>query len=225
MAEFDEYLFDRQQWIARVSAEIGPWMGQVMAEGAATTLAITRRLGLEARWDVTNPKVASWIEGYTYKFAEKITGTASDAMSEIIGDGLRNGLSNREIQQAILNDPIMGAVSDDYRAEMIARTETARANVNGELRAAIDENTELEAQGLPRLFTRKVWNTAADCCEFCAALDGKTIDIEEAYAKVGDTIELDEKRRYTLAYEDAQGPPLHPNCRCAVTLEVSEDYK
>lgn len=212
MSELDEYLFDRAEWTARIKGQIKPWMGDAAGEGAKRTITVARKLGLDAAWDVTNPAVQTWLEGYAFKFAEKISSTASDALSQIISAGLSDGQTLREIERAILDSPIMGPACDDYRAEMIARTETARAASEGELLQGQVINEDAISAGNGPVFVAKVWMAAPDCCDFCADMDGTTIDMEEVFLKVGDTVDLGDGGSYTLGYEDANGPPLHPNC-------------
>lgn len=225
MPELDEYLFDRAEWTAKIKNDMGPWLEDAAGDGAKRCVTVARQLGIDAAWDVTNPAVQTWVEGYAHKFAEKISSTASDALSGIIGDGLASGQTLREIQSAIRTDPTIGPDCDAYRAEMIARTETARAQVEGELLQGDVINDEAAANGNGPVFVGKTWMAAPDCCDFCQEMDGTTISMDEVFVKVGETVDLGEQGSYTLAYEDANGPPLHPNCRCATNLEVSEEYK
>ena len=83
-----------------------------------------------------------------------------------------------------------------YRARMIARTETLRA-LNESRVAAI---REAAAHGLVDPETAVlVWVASPDACPECAPHDGETAPIDEGF--------------------EFGGPPLHPNCRCAVTLQ------
>lgn len=52
---------------------------------------------------------------------------------------------------------------------------------------------------------QKRWDATFDrrTCEYCADLDGQIVDADEAFDTDYD--------------EDVQHPPLHPNCRCAIT--------
>jgi hypothetical protein len=93
----------------------------------------------------------------------------------------------------------------NYRAEMIARTETARASNAGQQEAwdqAVDQGL-LDPAG-----TLKVWIAAADCCDDCA-------DVADS-----DGVPLDEM--FDTSEGPLDGPPLHPNCRCSMGLEFPE---
>lgn len=118
-----------------------------------------------------------------------------------IDDGTREMLRGdvrRALQEGWSNDQLSDALVDSYafsekRATVIARTETARADVEGNL-------TGYRELGV----TKKQWLTAPDCCDECHEIDGMIVGIDEEFpGGVG-------------------GPPLHPNCRCDV-LPVIED--
>lgn len=83
----------------------------------------------------------------------------------------------------------------DTRAEMIARTETARADVQGSL-ILYKESGVVEA---------KQWITGAECCDDCQALDGVEVPMDANFPGEG-----------------GDGPPLHPQCRCDVIPVVQQ---
>lgn len=118
-----------------------------------------------------------------------------------IDEGTREMLRGdvrRALQEGWSSEQIADAIADSYafsekRATVIARTETARADVEGNL-------TGYRELGI----AKKQWLTAPDCCDECHEIDGLTIGIDEEFpGGVG-------------------GPPLHPNCRCDV-LPVTND--
>ena len=100
------------------------------------------------------------------------------------------------------NDELADALSENYgfsdaRAETIARTETANADVQG--------NVELyKASGE---VASKQWLTGAGCCDECDELNEEIAPLEGTFAN------------------GADAPPLHPNCRCAILpiLSTEED--
>lgn len=118
-----------------------------------------------------------------------------------IDEGTREMLRGdvrRALQEGWSNDQVADALVDSYafsekRALVIARTETARADVEGNM-------TGYRELGV----AKKQWLTAPDCCDECHEIDGLVVGIDEEFpGGVG-------------------GPPLHPNCRCDV-LPVIED--
>jgi len=128
---------------------------------------------------VPNPNARWQIDTDT---RESIRGTVEQAM--------KDGWSTDKIASALQDEHAFS----DTRAEMIARTETARADVQGSLDG-------YRAAGVQR----KRWLTAPDCCDDCQELDGEVVDIDDEFPGDG-----------------GDGPPLHPACRCDV-LPVLED--
>lgn len=114
-----------------------------------------------------------------------------------IDEGTREALRGTvatAIEEGWSNDQLADAIGDSYafsddRAETIARTETAFADVGGNLQAYEDSG----------LVAGKEWVYGAGCCEDCEELGGTIVALDEDFP--GDA---------------GDGPPLHPNCRCDV---------
>ena len=111
-----------------------------------------------------------------------------DVVGDLVTQAIEEGWSNDRLTEAIAGDTYFS----DERAEMIARTETAMADVQGNVvayKAAQENGIEL----------MKEWWTAndADVSEDC-----------EANQKQG-AIPLDDTFQ-----SGADAPPDHPNCRC-----------
>lgn len=93
----------------------------------------------------------------------------------------------------------------NYRAKMVARTETIRAQNAGQY--------ALWQQAVQQGFLERPvlrWVTATDerVCEWCGALDGTTVELGDDFAISNG------KNGYSEPH-----PPLHPQCRCALVLE------
>ena len=104
------------------------------------------------------------------------------------------------IEQGWSADTLADEIADSYgfsdeRAETIARTETAFANVQG----------NIEGWTASGVVESKEWVTQGEVCDECDELDGKVVGLDEDFPDAGD------------------GPPLHPNCRCDVLPVLSED--
>jgi len=90
------------------------------------------------------------------------------------------------------------------RATVIARTETIRAAHDGQ-RVLWDEAA---AQGwFDPTVARQVWITTDDdrTCPECAPLDGESIALDDEFVSGGFVAEF---------------PPLHPQCRCTLSLDI-----
>lgn len=90
------------------------------------------------------------------------------------------------------------------RALLIARTETINASNQGQ----IELWRQAKENGLLRGNEKKRWTTTPDdrACPSCIELDGETIEMNEMFT--------------STYYGSVSGPTLHPNCRCALVLEV-----
>ena len=102
---------------------------------------------------------------------------------------LDEGWSSQELASALADSY---AFSDE-RSETIARTEIARADVEG-------NTAGWRATGL---VAEKEWLTAPECCDICDEMNGKTAPLDEDF-------------------EGGASMPLHPNCRCTA-LPVLKD--
>jgi hypothetical protein len=123
---------------------------------------------------------AGAVERVMERGAARVTGineTTRDKINEAIGRGLDSGMSVLQVADAIQSGGVidglnMGSLFDDYRAEMIARTELMDA-YNATALASYSEAGVSQVQAID-----------GDGDEECAARDGQTFDIDEA-----DTIE------------------------------------
>lgn len=100
------------------------------------------------------------------------------------------------------------------RAQLVARSETIRsanAGVQASWQSAID-------QGFLPATVKAIWLAAGDerTCPFCDSLDGTVVGIQETFSS---TVENLDGSSITLT---EQHPPIHPNCRCAIALEVDD---
>ncbi len=211
------FMPDPGEWDIRLADIARDYVRDALNTGLQSGAA---EIGLEASMDVFNPEVLRFLETYTIRLAGNVHATVTDKIRAAIGEGLQQGESYRDIRGRVLEafgckrDEAGKIVADEklrYRAEMIARTETDRAQNAG-------RQLQLEQAGAKR----KVWKANPGACEFCQALDGKTIDVGEDFFKRGDTFsaEVDGKERtLKLDYSDTPHPPLHPNCLCVTEYE------
>lgn len=169
-------------------------------EWGSRTLA---SLGSSARFDMRNPLVADFLEGFRDVRLVGINDTTASTIRDVIAQANREGQGIDEIRRRI------GSVYDDargYRAERIARTETV-----GSANAA-----NLAAYQISGLVDGKEWLSVQDdqTRETHAALDGVKAAID------GEFVSPSGAR--------AQGPGLFGipaediNCRCTLVPVVGE---
>jgi hypothetical protein len=207
-------------------------VSQVMIDAGALTA--------EARLDVLNP----WAERAALEHAaELVTGVEDEtrlAIRQTVARATRGLLTVDEAARVIrtgigLNTRQAGAVVnlalglkdagtppgraatllDRYRrravrdrAEMIARTEVMRA-VNAGQDAVWREQA---AAGVVPPTARRVWVVTPDerLCPRCGPLEGETVEL---LGRFGDVV-----GHVSVSY-----PPLHPRCRCTLSLVVGPD--
>lgn len=142
-----------------------------------------------------NDRLLAETAKYAAKIAEKSVESRISQALNIMQAGFAQGDSLRAIAKTLQAEiPSMSKVS----ADRIARTETIRA-VNNTAREVY------RAEGVKY----QMWRASSDACEECGALDGQVIGIDDEYKYSGNM---------SLDYTDGalNGPPLHPNCRCAI---------
>lgn len=150
------------------------------------------------------------------KFIPAVNDETSENIRRTLTEGVDAGESISKLRERV-QDVYRDATT--YRAERIARTEVLRAS-NFATEEAYRQSNVVEA---------KEWLTAHDerVCPWCGPMDGKTIELNDAFADKGDTItgtnENGKKVRLNIGLSDVQAPPLHPNCRCTLIPVLKED--
>jgi len=119
----------------------------------------------------------------------QITDGTREWLRGITEQALDDGWSTQDMANAILDDYAFS----EKRAEVIARTEIARADIAG----------SVEGWKSSGLVSKKEWLTADECCDECQDMNGKTAPVDGTF-------------------EGGKDCPLHPQCRCDV-LPVIDD--
>lgn len=150
-------------------------------------------------FDATNERALDWIKKHAAETVDGIRETTRDSIKDLMTEAFAGDFDVDE-----LTDRIDDLIGDPERADLIARTETIAASVNGQQEAwdqAVDD-------GLLTGDENQVWIVTPDdrLCEICEPLDG-------VEAPLGGVFESPDGDQY-------DGPPAHPRCRCAVGLSV-----
>lgn len=172
-------------------------LGAVGEDGAEAALSQVLEIAepteadLDAMLSQANEKAVEWAEARAAELVTEVDETTMDNIRSLVGQALEDGLSNDELADLIQQSEGFS----DYRSEMIARTETAFADVQGNL-AGWKETGVVES---------KKWIVAQDeVCDECHALDGVVVGLDEDFPGEG-----------------GDGPPLHPNCRCDIVPVIT----
>lgn len=142
-----------------------------------------------------------WVRGYAGPVSRDISETTAADIRDTIAASQQAG---RTLTETIAElKPLIGDEAG-WRAERVARTESAYVYGMGELQAAKEAG-----------MTHKRVILSADACPVCEALAEKVnaegLPIDTPMARVGDTI-----GEYTVDYRTVDVPPIHPQCRCTV---------
>lgn len=207
---------------------------------AAGTAQVSGKVGLRWRFDATNPLATQAAREHGARLVTAVTAETRSAIRAVVARAFTEGIPPRDAARLIR--PLIGLTERQAeavasrtmdliaagmsrrgaiargrayaeqlrgkRALMIARTETIAASTQGQL-ASWDAAVK---RGLLSARSRKVWITTPDdrLCPRCAAMDGKTA-------------QLGGKFQASAFGAGVDGPPLHPNCRCAIGLQAASE--
>ena len=144
---------------------------------------------------LANERGVAWAKAHAAEQVTLIETTTREGINELVTESMEGGWSNQRLGQELRD----AWEFDGARAECIARTETAMADLKGNIEISKEAGIE-----------RVQWLTAeADACDQCDALDGTEAPIDGAFPD-------------GTAADDV----AHPNCRCdrtAILPTESED--
>lgn len=145
-----------------------------------------------------------YINQYNYELVNGITDTMVEQMRTEMRAAMEEGNTLQEIQQR-LADKV-----DDVsmtRAEVIARTETARAMQHGQVQQAKELG-----------WAAKTWDVSVNPCGLCEAaadeFEGVDVPIDSTFYNIGDVVTGTDGKVYTIKYPVFVASELHPNCMC-----------
>jgi HK97 family phage portal protein len=152
-------------------------------------------------FEFVNPEVQKWVDNSTTRLADEVGDSTTVRVRTLLGKGLEEGKTIDELA-ADLEDKGF----DSKRARVIARTESTRGYVQG----------QVEAWKQSGVVTGKKWLVAPDPCPFCEAIGsaGATKGMSDTFINVGESLTASDGSRFVIDFENVSGPPLHPNCRC-----------
>ena len=145
----------------------------------------------------------------------------TEAVVDLLGQGMSKGETVDELAKRVQDwaTPQDDERSEKWRAVRVARTEAAYA-------ASTAEQDAWRSTGLVK---GKTWLLAPDPCEFCEAaskaFSKQGVALDDPFFAKGDTVAGADGGTYKLNYEAVDGPPLHPNCRCATQPVLVDDYE
>ena len=203
-------LFDLKEWIGITINLSKPILAGLAADEAASALAM---IGASNQNILADESTQAALDRGISKMATSYNETTLDQLKNVLGEKLTQpgGTNLTELTEAV--DGVY-SYADEKRAAMIAKTES--------FRAANWANKEAwKASGVVKTVK---WFTSgqANVCEFCQALDGKEIPIDQNFFDAGDVIGGIEGGVMTANYGDVEAPPIHPLCSCFIRPEAIE---
>ncbi|MCM2427377.1 phage portal protein [Streptomyces sp. RKAG337] len=186
-------VFDPRYWKRRTAEKLRPFLESAWRRGGTS---------ITEDFDLDEPTVADELDARLTALAGQVTATTEAVLrSQLLAHGVAEGESIPALRarlQAVFTD------LSDYRATMIARTETVGAYNAAAQSAAIDAGA-----------TRKTWLSTDDKRTRAThrAAGGKSVPLN---------------KRFELTQSRWPGDPVAPanqsiNCRCTLTFQYEED--
>lgn len=186
-------LFDGAYWRRRTAAVLAPFVRSAAQRGGAS---------ITASFDVDEPAAAAFLDDRIADLAGQVTATTEAVLrSRVLAHGVAEGESIPELRARLQS---VFADLSDYRATMIARTETVGAYNAAAQEAAMDAGA-----------SHKTWLSTDDA---------RTRASHRAAS--GSQVPLNKK--FPLTQSRWPGDPVAPanqsiNCRCCLTFQFEED--
>jgi SPP1 gp7 family putative phage head morphogenesis protein len=189
-----------EPWLLRVT-QAGIAAGKVdLAANESTRKKAAPVIGIA--WDLVNQDARRQAQTYTYDLVRGITDNTRERLQKQVDEWIAAGNAFPDLVERIkplipdLEAIAATALQPDYRARLIAMTESTRAYADG-------NNRVWEAAG----YWGREWETAVDerVCPVCGAL-------HQQRAKLGEDFAVTVKGKRVVV----KNPPAHPGCRCGV---------
>lgn len=161
--KIDELLFDEDEAIKTTISIIKPEYYNSLIAGAELA---SNLIGEEPINILSIPKCVEWLNKVADKYGEGMVETTRTDVSRIFETALSEGQSNYQVQQQI--ETYFGDIAK-YRAEMIARTESARS-------LTASQGFVWDTYG----FKKVEWYAEPTACETCQALANEDWSVKDA---------------------------------------------
>lgn len=187
----EELTFEELKDLAPELAEI---LEEMAGDGGQAALAQVIADVTKDQLAQVNERAVAYAKDRSAELVTQLEDSTREMLRSTLAQALEEGWSNDKLADELGDNYAFG----EDRAETIARTETAYADVQG----------NLEGYRASGVVQGKQWIIAQDeFCDDCNDLDGVIVGLDEQFPDGGD------------------GPPLHPNCRCDIlpVLTTEED--
>lgn len=179
-----------------------------------TGMDAMQQIGLEpSTYDPYSVAISEYLSNRVLKIATDVNDETEKQLRATLTEGINAGEGAHQLRARI--ETVMG-IAATIRADLIAVTEVARAQ----------SAADVEAWSQSGVVSGKEWYTAQDerVCKWCGPMHQTVIGLTDNYFNQGDVQTESGKNRkgedatytYHHDYDDVNGPPLHPRCRCVL---------
>lgn len=158
-------------------------------------------------------------EAPAFIFAKEEAARASRSIVDTIHDEMKAAAA-RAKDEGLPPDEVKAAAGaklgelTKIGPERVSSTETVNAFSKGTIEAWKDSG----------VVEYKTWHTQEDgrVCEFCIQMNGISAKLDEPWFLKGETLEFGDLK-LVLDYDNIDGPPIHPSCRCFIDFVLESD--
>lgn len=150
-------------------------------------------------------------DDYVKRVAVGYNDQTAERIREIITNGRVNALTTQEIKEQL-----SGILAEEWRIKRIAVSEVNRAG---------NESSLMSMQNIARetgAIVVKEWvhGGGDDPCEFCRAMIGTQVPVDDAFIKLDGVVRGEDGGMYINSFTAAQVAELHPNGHCRQVYRV-----
>lgn len=165
-----------------------------------------------SQWETTQA-VRDRYDEYLGNVATSYNTETAENARRILSQAQAEGLPVSEIRGR-LNDM---KELDGYRATRLARTEVHRTQATGSVESMKQIKDETGYT------IKKIWRSNPTSCEYCKAMEGTTVDVEENFVNKGDNVHGVDGGEFTNDFVPVGSASLHPNDTCRMEYEIEGD--
>lgn len=225
LADRTERLLRSRNYQRALVDALAPYLRDAIAVGVDLGIDTVSKVATTIDFEVEREDLRRYADTESMRLARRtaqgVTEYTAVRVREVLGDGLAAGETTDELTARVQSWAESQKDEDGTwsRARTVARTEANRA-----ARVA-----ETEAWGATGLVQGKTWLLAPDPCEFCEAaskaFSKNAVGLNQPFYAKGEVLTGADGGAMVLDYEDVQGPPLHPNCRCSMQPKLSDELE
>ena len=157
---------------------------------------VRKQPDIQIVWNLINADIMAWAEAHAADLIKtSLFSVTQERIRELVIEAISSGISTQTLSDNLMQAGILS----EARAEMIARTETAIAAIQG------NQISMSEIQDAFEIVLYKEWLVSELACDECLVYEDVSVRINEEFPE-GD-------------------PPLHPNCRCDLTYWTEEELQ